>query len=60
MVDFIKFVKLQSFSIGLYGVWQNLPHAIQTYAKWLKFNDFYKINGLQLGIHTLNLSCLGN
>ena len=26
----------------------------------LYFNEFYKINGLQLGIHTLNLSCLGN
>ena len=53
-------MKVQSFSIGLYGVWQILPHAIQTYAKWLKFNEFYKINYKELGFKTWDLCYVDN
>ena len=67
MVDFIKILEVGYFCIDLYGVWQILPHvwqilppAVQVYAKWLNFNKSYKINSLELGLHTLNLSCLGN
>ena len=65
MVDFIKILKDGYFCIDLYGSWHLLPCTrvakdAMRHTSLCKLLNFKKINRLELGLHTLNLSCLGN